>query len=276
MAEFKIIADMAGQIATVDVPEDTTAADFAISVDGDFLTRNRVGTRSRLLTMSESVFGPVAGIVDWLIENWGPLLWETQTPFKKSGVSDQNSKRPAIPGYKEVANNWEGYFDNDIHEDDVFQFLIAHDLRSTVPYTHLDRERQAVAFAEWQHRHMLGHACSDLALPSIVLFPEDQNIVVAVDGLPKTARASVQFLSPDETPRSASLFVIPKSIFEKETRSFINKVLERAQANQKFRYWADWLKERWVKAQNEEAQPGRRLHWMLGDVSRIRDHELAD
>ena len=51
-------------------------------------------------------------------------------------------------------------------------------------------------FADWQHRHLLGApSCSDLAIPSIVIVPEDRHVILAVDRLPLSlAPFSAQFV----------------------------------------------------------------------------------
>ncbi len=245
MGDIRFLAEFVDSDEEVVVPEDITAANFAILADDDAITRNRP-RRPRLMPACENVLGPVGGLVDWLIENWGPILWETHTPFKKGGFGDDNTETPGIPGVREAAANWAGYVDLDTAQ-----------------------------FAEWQHRHLLGHACSDLALPSIVIIPEDRHVVIAVDRLPSAAQASVEFLGPDDMPRGQSVFVCRKIDFRQTAKEFIEKTLERTESIEKFNYWANWLKERWLQAQSNEAKPRNQLTWMLGELSAKRVEEIT-
>jgi hypothetical protein len=246
MADFRFHVDFVDVCEDVDVPEDITAANFAIFADGDCLTRNRP-RRPLRSPPSDTVFGPIAGLVDWLIENWGPVLWEVQTPFRKSRLGGLPGAKPPIPGTREAAERWQGY---------------------------LDESSDITELADWQHRHQLGHACSDLAVPSIVIVPEDRHVVLAVDRLPIQNGASVDFLSSDNTERPPSVFVFRKTDFQAEARALIEKTLDRAHAVEMCAPWAAWLRDRWRDAQAQEESPSRRLGWMLGKVSADRVMEL--
>src|SRR5271165_5814733 len=110
MGVFRLNVDFDDIIQGLALPDDLTAADFSISVDDDCLTLNRPrGSRLLSTPTSESVYGPVSGLVDWLIENWSALLWESATPFRKNRIGDDASEKPPIPGVTEALQNWDGH-----------------------------------------------------------------------------------------------------------------------------------------------------------------------
>jgi hypothetical protein len=212
-----------------------------------------------LLPPSTTVFGPVAGLADWFIENWGAVLWETLTPFAKTDVDLGSEVRSSFPA-RETGEQWDEF----LHLDQLFEEVER-------AYANRVGER-----ADWEHRHLLGHGCSDLALPRIHIIPEDRSIVLIVHGLPKHFAASVDFLSPDKRPRDYTYLVVPKDVFQGEVEQFIRKTIERAKTNPKFSRWADWLSERWNDAQKQAKDPKRQLEWMIGEVSAKRVLELRD
>jgi len=248
MSIFRLMVDFADlDDKEIEVPEDTTAANLSIFVDDECLTLNRP-RRPRFSPLSESVFGPLSGLADWLIENWGAVLWETPTAFPKNRFGGDAPERIKIPGVKEAANNWDGY----VYDP------------SELP-----------EYASWQHRHLLGHACSDLAIPSIVIIPEDRDIIIAADRLPASHGASVQFLSSGGVERAPSVFVVQKAAFEAEARQFVDNTLARVQSLARFNHWATWLQDRWRHSQIEEKNTAKRLSWMLGRISAARVEELG-
>ena len=253
MPEFQFVLDfvpeneLEKQGGTSDLPDDTTLANFAIYVRDDCLTRNRP-RRLRLAQTKDTVFGPVAGLAEWLIENWAPILWETRTPFKNGRTADEEDVGgPPIPGVKEAVRNWEGYI-----------------------YKDCDLEEMA----DWQHRHLLGHASSDLALPSITIVPEDNSVVLAVGGLPSEMGATVDFALPSDKPGKSAIFVVRKIDFRQEAVNLIESTLQHAALSGRHSEWIEWLTDRWQKAQKDEANPGRQLFWMLGDLGARRVEEL--
>jgi hypothetical protein len=231
------------ETAPAELPEDSTVADFAIYAHGVCLTRNRP-PHVRIGPPRDTVFGPVSGLAEWFIENWAPVLWETQTPFKKSRILDgRGSSGPAIPGVKEAMENWNGYIDEDC---DIAEM------------------------ADWHQRHLLGHACSDLAIPSMVIVPEENSMVIAVDVLPSKVGATVDFEHPSRVRGRSGIFVVRKIEFQQAAKDFVDSALEQAESSGAHGKWAQWLRARWVTAQAEELDPGRRLFWMVGDVSKGR------
>ena len=261
----------------VEIPEDTTLAELSIYVGDECITRNRPRQRTRLAQPSESVFGPVAGLADWFIENWMAILWETHTPFKKGDLDNNATQKAAVPGVREATAHWSDYLKDG--EDD----LDGGAQESAQDYS-TDRERYVkaqardnaalVQLAEWQHRHLLGHASSSLALPSVVILPEGRDIVLSVDRLPGVLGASVDFLGPDKQPRTPTLFVVGHTAFKEEAQAFVDRTIEHARSSQEYSEWAEWLRERWLATQAEESDPKQQLRCMLGAVSASRVEEL--
>ncbi len=248
-------------IEDTELPEDCTVGDLAIFVGDDCLTLHQAeGRRVRLgpKTYSNTVHGPVAGLVDWFMDNWSSILWETQTPFTRSGMNRMYKLIPPLPGISEVEKEWEGYIDtHDTLEDDYI------DSGAVDSY-----DRQLEKLADWQHRHLLGHATSDLAIPSIVIAPDDQNTLLSIDRA--SPSCDVRFYGRDRKPRTLTQYVLPKSEFRSSVQAFIECVITRIRDCGKFDRWADWVSNRWLVAQQNERDPSKRLETMVGDISAQR------
>jgi len=259
-ADFRIHLEFSGSTKKLELPEDVTEAHFAIYANHDCLTLNRRAGRSHLLSASESVFGPVAGLADWFIENWGPMIWESQTPFVKSRDIDVATGPETTSTIRENADEW-----SDFLEPAFARY--AEEMEAI-------HERLLEVRADWQHRHLLGHGCSDLAIPRILIVPEDRSTVLIVDGLPNGSGAPIDFLSPGNTPRHSTVLVVSKDTFRSEVKQFVEETIRQAKTADDFAPWANWLEERWATALQEEKDPRRRLKWMIGDLSAKRVHEL--
>jgi hypothetical protein len=277
MSEIEFRTEFVDSDQDIEIPEDTTLADLSIYVGDDNLTRNRPRDRSRLAQPSESVFGPVAGLADWFIENWMAVLWETHTPFKKNDLGEGSKQRSALPGVKEATSYWSEYLEDRENEEETLRQRWVEGYESArEPFEDKLSRNNAdlVELADWQHRHLLGHVSSNLALPSIVLLPEGPNIVLAVDRLPRDLDASVDFLGPDKQARTPTLFTVRKTAFKAEAQAFVDGIIERDIGSQRYPEWAKWLKDRWQASLEEEADPKRRLRCMLGEVSASRVESL--
>ena len=243
-----------GDPAKTEFPEDCTVADLGIAVGDDYLTLHE--RKARLIqggkTFSKTVYGPIAGLVDWFIENWSFVLWETQTPFKRGRSSGVLQATPAIPGAKEAANLWEDYI--------LDSNGISYSAESATP-------SDLRELADWQHRHLMGHASSDLAIPSIVIVPEDENILVCVDRLPT---GSIIFCNPDRTRRTATQYSIAKKDFQLAAAGFVESVIGRVHSVGQHSQWADWMEKRWKDAERIASSPAKQLELMIGTVGAAR------
>src|SRR5437762_2408521 len=76
-------------------PEEATVAELEFRLGDEAITRHKA-LGSAAAPVSDTVYGPVAGIVDWLIENWASLFWETQTPFRKIREAGQEAVFPGV------------------------------------------------------------------------------------------------------------------------------------------------------------------------------------
>ena len=239
-----------------DFPDRHTIAELGIAVGDDYLTRHKRGARMIHggAKFSNTVYGPVAGLADWFIENWSFVLWESQTPFKRARTHGLHQVKPAIPGAKEAADFWEDYTldgsvfgDAGITDDDL------------------------AGFADWQQRHLLGYASSELALPSIVVVPEDQTVLVCVDRPPS---GSMRFYGPDDAVRTPFQYVIAKEEFRSVAAKFVELVIERVETVGKHTEWVAWMRKRWRDAQIAESNRGNQLELMIGPVSARRVNSL--
>lgn len=241
--KFEVFWDDPGES---DFAEDYTLADLQVSVDKDYLTLHK--RSNRLVhggrTVSKTVYGPVAGLVDWFIENWSYVLWETQTPFKRAKARGLREARPPVPGAREAASRWEDYVLDDV--------VRGYDLGR---------------IADWQHRHLLGHACSNLAIPSIVIVPEDRTILVVVDRLPQ---GSITFLGPDKSPRTATSYVIERADFVADVTQFVESVIARVREIGQHAEWAEWMRRRWQDAKEVASSPTTQLDLMIGRIGARR------
>jgi hypothetical protein len=271
MEEMRIAVDFQGEPQDAQSPEDLTAAYLWIYMGDDCLTRNRP-RRPHLAQASDSVFGPIAGVVDWLIDNWGPIHWEMHgSPISSNFTDDPLGLYSSEP--ERLGDYW------DESEDDG-------PVLSRRPGPEADQgeeELETGLHADWLHRHTLGHASSDLALPFMLIIPEDRNVGLFVNSPLARLNPDVEFLGIDGKPRTRGLSVCRKTSFHAAATELINKTLERAASKEEFAYWAIWLRERWEQAQADEENPVQRLKWMIGDVAagrveelRVTNHRLAD
>ena len=239
------------------IPEAVTVASLRMDIGDDCLTRNRPRGKRREVPRN-SVYGAVAGFADWLIENWVPILWETATPFSTT-IGAQGSSSPSIPGVIEACQGW-----SKIIEPDDWN------------YGSWRAQPDLSSFASWHHRHQLGHASSDLAIPSLMIVLEDRQVVMAVDRLPLEVDATVQFLGADNKNRTPSLFVCNKDSFQETIKGFVDAVIIRAKSSDEFGKWGDWLAERWHEVQEHERNYVVRLRWMVGEFSAAKILELRE
>jgi hypothetical protein len=273
--EFRTLFDEAS--ADASVPEDSTLAKLAIYIGNDCLTRNRARRRGRLLQPRDFVYGPVAGLAEWFIENWMAILWETHTPFEKSSSGDNEGDYVPLPGAREAFQYWNNYINTEDNIESNGSFWVSGHFpdHKDDPGDSALSEEELACIADWQHRHLMGHASSDLAIPSIVMVPEGRRIVLAVDGLPGGQGASVEFLNSDRKPRTKpTLQVLDKADFREQVQSFVDETIERAALSSGHPRWVHWLNDRWKTAQREEAQPKKQLECMLGVTATRRLDEL--
>lgn len=211
----------------VDIPADASLAELAIWVGDDCITQNlTVGTRSRREAF-EGVFGNLAGIADWFIENWVFLQHESLTPFPKSAFIDGGSDH-TVPGLREAELGW------------------VNSIAAGVPLRTL---------ADWQHRHTIGHATSELAIPSIVAFPESSELIVAIDSPAKRLNSNTRFIDSLQKPRKHTTHVVRKVDFLSAVSNFIDEVLERLAKSEEASQLAGWMQENWLEAKNHSQNP---------------------
>ena len=209
----------------VDIPADASLGQLAIWVGDDCITQNlTVGTRDRRESF-EGVFGNLAGIADWFIENWVFLQHESLTPFARcqffEGGSDYFNH-----GHQESDFGWKNVVETGV---------------------------SLKTLADWRHRHTIGHATSELALPSIVAFPELSELVLTIDAPSQRLNSTTSFIDHRRKQRKHTTQVIRKADFLAAVSDFIEEVLERLANSAEATQLTRWMRENWVEA-NKQAQ----------------------
>jgi hypothetical protein len=269
MSSIEITTEFIDPDGVPRIPEDTTIARFSIAVDADLLTANFPKGRSRRADPSESVFGPVAGVADWLIDNWMSVLWEVHTPFAKSGLGRPGERSP-LPGLVDATRLWSDYLRDNRDEWEEPRggwYPSGWGGEADEDDYRVVKKDRLPELSDWGHRHIVGHPTSNLALPSIVVVPEGRDVVLSVDRLPAELSPSVDFVGPDGEPRKPTLFTLSKEFFRAEARRFVERTIERAASFSEFSGWANWLSQRWHDAQEREADEHNRLRSMIGPLS---------
>jgi hypothetical protein len=217
-------------------PDDRTRASFGIQFGRDWITKNTLADTADTETHN-TVTGSLSGLADWFVENWVDLHWEIYTPFEKAPAGVE-SDGLVFPSIREADERWPSFTDSS------------------------DSSSENKAIANWQHRHIVGHATSDIALPSIAIVPEFQHVIVEVEGLPDSFRSTLEFVPPDEEQFPAR-FVFRKTEFFSAFGQLVRAVIDRAEEFDKTEHWAEWLSERWEAAKMAEKDPKERLRAML-------------
>ncbi|MDY0063197.1 MAG: hypothetical protein RBU45_25545 [Myxococcota bacterium] len=216
-------------------PEAATWAALTICLDGSPLTIHHSADQPTS-TEESAIVGGLSGLAEWLVECWGHLLWEVHTPFPR--VPTPGGAIARIPGLRDAFKGWP-----DLDPEQV----------------------PRPALARWQHRHTLGHASSCLALPSLVFLPEERHIGLAVDHLPPQLDPAVRFTAPGR-PWPAEPIWVAREDFDHALGSFLNQVLDHAEATDMGREWAQWLRGQWAAALERVATPEARRSLMFGEA----------
>lgn len=229
MTSFKLAWDWlaAGEELGLCGPEIPTLATLEIWIDDICLTACRDNTKHS--EQRQHVIGPLSGLADWLVDHWMEIFWQSHTPFPKSTPG-----RDRIPDFKEVLNS------EDQHTD-------------------------LATYAQWYGSHCLGHAASDLALPSILFIPEDTQVGIALRPAPSLGPSCTFSLD-----REIGIAWINKNDLDIELKRFVSAILEKARQDPLTVQWADWLNERWRKVLGKAHDVFERRRQLFGDL--VADH----
>lgn len=214
-------------------PEIDTWCRLAITIDGAIVTSNHPAD----FHSSDDrpyVVGPLSGIVEWVVEVWPYLLWEFHCPFSKTPIL---GARARIPTERDAGLLWS-------------DLKTSHTIRN---------------IAVWQHRHTLGHGSSDLALPSIVLLPEDKQLGVVLDHIPFSLDPTVRFTPTAETQWPSD----PVWIVRENAISELSRVVDETIARVRSRpnsSWATFMDAKWKTAKSIASDPLKRRELALGNV----------
>ncbi|WP_434043383.1 MULTISPECIES: hypothetical protein [Sorangium] len=191
-------------------PELATFGDLAIQIGDTCLTSCHLTNSSVEESGRNTVTGPLSGIADWVVENWLYIFWEIHTPFTKIGADGSR-----IPTLRDVRVG-------------------------NVPGVNYSQ------FAEWYHRHAIGHGCSDLALPTITILPEDKVVGIAASE-PSDLDSMTSFAV--DWPKEP--IWISKDDLATMLESFVESVIARAMATESTKRWAEWLRAKFDAARIE-------------------------
>jgi hypothetical protein len=180
------------------------------------------------------VVGGMSGIAEWIVENWLYLLWETHCPFPKPAASP--GQEVHVPTLRDAASGWS-----------QFPAVDGGDM------------------ARWQHRHTLGHASSDVALPSIVLLPEEREVGIVLDHIATQLVPNVRFSPPPSTKWPAEPAWCSKDDLTAALESFVGEVIQRCSRSADGAHWAGWMKKEFSAKREEARDDNRRRHMLLGD-----------
>jgi hypothetical protein len=203
-------------------PEKSTFATLEIWIDDICLTSCR--GNSKHSEQRHHVIGPLSGLADWLVDHWLEIFWQTHTPFSKARSDDAR-----VPDYDSVLTSEKEQID-------------------------------IAAYGEWYACHCLGHSASDLALPTLLFIPEDNQVGIAV-GPASSLGASCTFsIEPDR-----AIAWISKADLGAELKRFVAAILDKARQDQETAAWANWLQGRFDAVLTKERDASERRRKMFGD-----------
>jgi hypothetical protein len=203
-------------------PEIPTLATFEIWIDDICLTACRDNTKHS--DQRQHVIGPLSGLADWLVDHWMEIFWQTHTPFSKARSDDAR-----VPDYDSV-------------------------LRSE------NEQIDIAAYGEWYACHCLGHSASDLALPTLLFIPEDNQVGIAVGPAPSLGASCAFSIEPDR-----AIAWISKADLGVELKRFVAAILDKARQDQETVAWANWLQERFDAVLTRECDASERRRQMFGN-----------
>ena len=214
-------------------PEVDTWCRFAIAVNGETITANHPADFHSSADRGY-VIGPVSGLIEWIVEVWPYLLWELHCPFAKT---PNLGARVRIPTERDAATLW----------------------------VDVDTTRSLRDIAIWQHRHTFGHGTADLALPSIVLLPEDKRIGVVLDHIPPKLDPTVRFTPPANEQWPSDPIWIAREDAIAELSRLTEETIARVRSRQNHE-WASFIEKKWRTVKSVAEDPHRRRELMLGKV----------
>ncbi|MBK9386949.1 MAG: hypothetical protein IPN34_19210 [Planctomycetes bacterium] len=214
--------------STLDVPpqERATWSSLRIELDGECLTRRKERPEQ------DEVIGPLSGIAEWVVECWPSILFEVHTPFDKLSVLARGAKD--LPSLRSACEFWTDSGALDIGR-----------------------------MGAWQHRHTLGHASTDVAIPPLVFLPDVEDVGISVDELATALSPNVKFELP--ASHRTELKWMSVEVLADILASFVRTVAERARRVSDARPWGDWILSELAEAQRGGADPAERRKWRLGE-----------
>jgi hypothetical protein len=218
-------------------PEIPTWGQLSVEINGNPITNHvpRQSFSDSVVDAAPFVTGPLSGLAEWFVEHFAHLLWEYPVPFPKA----DESGRSWVPGLHQAATFW-----NALRERDP-------DIDISI-------------LAQWQQRHTVGVAASQLALPSIVMIPEPDVIALFVqDNIPAVHDSNIQFRGVGRQ----SEFWLERSQLKAEILGFVHGVIRRASADSAGTAWAKWMTNQLDEVQKLEANDAFKRLLNFGSVA---------
>ena len=214
-------------------PEIPTFASLQIWIDDVCLTACR--DKSKHSERRNHVIGPLSGLADWLVDHWMEILWQSHTPFPKAMPG-----RERVPNYEDVLNS---------------------------EYQQID----IATYGQWYASHCLGHAASDLALPTILFIPEDTQVGIALSPAPPLG-PSCTF----ELDEELGIAWINKDDLGCELERFVSAVIEKAAQDPLSSQWAAWLSKRLQEVLDRAHDLTERRRQLFGEIVADRWQGIED
>lgn len=213
-------------------PECDTWCRLIITLDDNIITQNHPADHWSVAGERNFVTGPMSGIVEWLVENWPYILWDTHCPFGKSPLPGH---RRCIPTLRDADSLW----------------------------ANIDTSHGYKELARWQHRHTIGHGASDLALPSLVVLPEDKRIGFVLEHVPPRLGPTVRFTPPNNSQWPTEPTWVGREDVHQEFARVVEATLIRA-ASRSSGEWAEFTRARWNEMQARVEDANQRRELILG------------
>ncbi|MBI2378743.1 MAG: hypothetical protein HYV07_32410 [Deltaproteobacteria bacterium] len=178
----------------------------------------------------DHVIGDIDGLIEWVCDNLALFLWDIHCPFPRE------ESGPRVPSSSHALAGWS------------------------------DFQGSRAELGRWQHRHTFGHGGA-LALPSLVLVPDLEEVAIVAAPAPPELDGSVTF-QLEEVPTEA--IWVQRQDLRAALSTLVESTLERAGAfearSELVRTWRSWFSDRWNTACAAEKDPMTRLRLAVGEL----------
>jgi hypothetical protein len=114
-----------------------------------------------------------------------------------------------------------------------------------------------------------------VALPSVVLLPEEREVGIIVDHIAPQLEPNVRFSSPPSAKWPGEPAWCAKDDLAAELDTFVNQVIQRSSRLAEGKHWADWIRAEFMAKRRQACDENDRRHVVLGDFVATRWDELS-